>query len=208
MARVASAVGEEDLKARIGRPSPARRDRRASPMPSTACWTDSERAFARQREFVSDASHELRTPLDGPARAGRAARPRDRSDSSATARSRRSCASSTGMNRLVDEMLTLAASESTDLVRPRAESNSPASWRTSGATCPCSASAATPSSGTSAGTLNADPEPAAPGPAQPRAQRRRCDRAPATDRRSRSPPAAAPSSSPSRTQARASRPRS
>jgi signal transduction histidine kinase len=75
-----------------------------------------ERAFARQRGFVSDASHELRTPLtvlrgqlellerddDPEARRGEletALRELDR------------------MNRLVDDMLMLAAAESTEIIR-------------------------------------------------------------------------------------------
>jgi signal transduction histidine kinase len=75
-----------------------------------------ERAFGRQRGFVSDASHELRTPLtvlrgqlelleredDPEQRRGEiqtALRELDR------------------MNRLVDDMLTLAAAESTEIIR-------------------------------------------------------------------------------------------
>jgi signal transduction histidine kinase len=65
-----------------------------------------ELAFERQRDFVSDASHELRTPLT--VLRGQleqlghepALRELDR------------------MNRLVDDMLTLAAAEATDIIRP------------------------------------------------------------------------------------------
>ena len=65
-----------------------------------------ELAFERQRDFVSDASHELRTPLT--VLRGQleqlghepALRELDR------------------MNRLVDDMLTLAAAEATDITRP------------------------------------------------------------------------------------------
>jgi signal transduction histidine kinase len=77
-----------------------------------------ERAFARQREFVSDASHELRTPLT--VLRGQVELLDDETDSE-----KRHQAIATvlreldGMNRLVEEMLTLAASESTDLVRPQ-----------------------------------------------------------------------------------------
>jgi two-component system, OmpR family, sensor kinase len=117
MARVASAVGEGDLRPRIG--GPERGDEIGVLAGAFDRMLDRlERAFARQREFVSDASHELRTPLTvlrgqvelldheaDPARRHRAVTTVLRELD--------------GMNRLVDEMLTLAASESTDLVRPQ-----------------------------------------------------------------------------------------
>ena len=77
-----------------------------------------ERAFARQRDFVSDASHELRTPLavlraqvelldleDDPHR---------RHEGSATLLRRLD-----EMDRLVDDMLTLAGAEAGRLVQPQ-----------------------------------------------------------------------------------------
>jgi signal transduction histidine kinase len=75
-----------------------------------------EQAFRRQRDFVSDASHELRTPLT--VLRGQLelleqehdARQRRREIETALRELDR-------MNRLVDDMLTLAAAESTDIVR-------------------------------------------------------------------------------------------
>jgi HAMP domain-containing protein len=115
MARVASAVGEEDLKARIG--GRHGRDEIGVPAHAFDSMLDRlERAFARQREFVSDASHELHTPLT-------VLRGQVELLDNETDPTQRHRAIATvlrelgGMNRLVDEMLTLAASESTDLVR-------------------------------------------------------------------------------------------
>jgi heavy metal sensor kinase len=78
-----------------------------------------EAGFSRQREFVADASHELRSPLTvlrgeiellgrGPS-----AEPRLRERSDQLLREVRR------MERLVDDMLTLAAAESGALIRPR-----------------------------------------------------------------------------------------
>jgi signal transduction histidine kinase len=115
MARVASAVGEDDLTARIG----GRQD--GDEIGVLAGTFDRmldrlERAFDRQREFVSDASHELRTPLT-------VLRGQVELLDRETDPVRRHRAIATilreldAMNRLVDEMLTLAASESRQLVR-------------------------------------------------------------------------------------------
>jgi signal transduction histidine kinase len=116
MARVASAVGEEDLKARIG----GRHGRDEIGVLADAfdrMLDRLERAFARQREFVSDASHELRTPLT--VLRGQVELLDDESDPNQRHRAIATVLRELdGMNRLVDEMLTLAASESTDLVRP------------------------------------------------------------------------------------------
>ena len=79
-----------------------------------------EGAFSRQREFVADASHELRTPLTVlrgeiellGTRSERGACPA-RSDPSQLLREIRR------MERLVDDMLTLAAAESGALIHPR-----------------------------------------------------------------------------------------
>lgn len=117
MARVAAAVGEDDLTTRIG--GLHRGDEIGVLADAFDRMLDRlERAFARQREFVSDASHELRTPLtvlrgqvellDGEADADQ----RDRTIATILREL-------DAMNRLVDEMLTLAASESTHLVRPQ-----------------------------------------------------------------------------------------
>lgn len=115
MARVASAVGEGDLTARIG--GTTRRDEIGVLAGSFDRMLDRlDRAFARQREFVSDASHELRTPLT-------VLRGQVELLDRETDPERRHRAAETvlreldHMNRLVDEMLTLAASESKTLVR-------------------------------------------------------------------------------------------
>jgi two-component system OmpR family sensor kinase len=77
-----------------------------------------ERAFARQRDFVSDASHELRTPL-AVLRAqvellDRETDPHRRHEGSLTLLRRLD-----EMDRLVDDMLTLASAEAGRLVQPR-----------------------------------------------------------------------------------------
>jgi signal transduction histidine kinase len=77
-----------------------------------------ERAFARQRDFVSDASHELRTPL-AVLRAqvellDREPDERARHDSTRVLLRRLD-----EMDRLVDDMLTLASAEAGRLVQPR-----------------------------------------------------------------------------------------
>jgi signal transduction histidine kinase len=77
-----------------------------------------ERAFARQRDFVSDASHELRTPL-AVLRAqvellDRETDERSRHEATATLLRRLD-----EMDRLVADMLTLASAESGRLVEPR-----------------------------------------------------------------------------------------
>jgi two-component system, OmpR family, sensor kinase len=117
MARVASAVGEEDLKARIG--GRHQRDEIGVLADAFDRMLDRlERAFARQREFVSDASHELRTPLT--VLRGQVELLDDETDPSQRHRAVATVLRELdGMNRLVEEMLTLAASESPDLVRPQ-----------------------------------------------------------------------------------------
>jgi signal transduction histidine kinase len=77
-----------------------------------------ERAFARQRDFVSDASHELRTPL-AVLRAqvellDRETDPERRHDGCVTLLLRLD-----EMDRLIDDMLTLAGAEAGRLVQPR-----------------------------------------------------------------------------------------
>ena len=114
MAKVASAVGEDDLTVRIGGVN--RRDEIGVLADAFDRMLDRlERAFGRQREFVSDASHELRTPLT-------ILRGQVELLDRESEPDRRRLAVETvlreldRMNRLVDEMLTLAASESTSLV--------------------------------------------------------------------------------------------
>jgi signal transduction histidine kinase len=116
MARVASAVGEDDLKVRIGGVN--RRDEIGVLADAFDRMLDRlERAFGRQREFVSDASHELRTPLT--ILRGQV----ELLDRETDPKRRRLAVEAVlreldRMNRLVEEMLTLAASESTPLVHP------------------------------------------------------------------------------------------
>lgn len=116
MARVASAVGEEDLRTRIG----GRHGRDEIGVLADAfdrMLDRLERAFARQREFVSDASHELRTPLT--VLRGQVELLDDESDPEQRHRLIATVLRELdGMNRLVEDMLMLAASESTELVRP------------------------------------------------------------------------------------------
>lgn len=116
MARVASTVGEDDLQARIG--GPHRRDEIGVLAEAFDRMLDRlERAFARQREFVSDASHELRTPLT--VLRGQIELLDHQADPAARHHAVEIVLRELDrMNRLVDEMLTLAASESRPLVRP------------------------------------------------------------------------------------------
>ena len=77
-----------------------------------------ERAFARQRDFVSDASHELRTPL-AVLRAqvellDRETDEQRRHEGTVTLLRRLD-----EMDRLVDDMLTLASAEAGRLVEPQ-----------------------------------------------------------------------------------------
>lgn len=116
MARVAASVGDGDLTARIGGRDGG--DEIGVLADAFDRMLDRlERAFVRQREFVSDASHELRTPLT--VLRGQV----ELLDREPDAEQRHRAVTTVlreldAMNRLVDEMLTLAASESTDLVKP------------------------------------------------------------------------------------------
>ena len=77
-----------------------------------------ERAFARQRDFVSDASHELRTPLAvlhaQVELLDRESSPERRHEATVTLMRRLD-----EMDRLIDDMLTLASAEAGRLVQPR-----------------------------------------------------------------------------------------
>ena len=77
-----------------------------------------ERAFARQRDFVSDASHELRTPL-AVLRAQVELLDREADEQARHAGSRELLRRLDEMDRLVDDMLTLASAEAGRLVQPR-----------------------------------------------------------------------------------------
>jgi two-component system, OmpR family, sensor kinase len=75
-----------------------------------------EQSFRRQRNFVSDASHELRTPLTV-LRGQLELLEHDRDAEGRLREIRTALRELDRMNRLVDDMLTLAAAESTDIVQ-------------------------------------------------------------------------------------------
>jgi signal transduction histidine kinase len=77
-----------------------------------------ERAFARQRDFVSDASHELRTPL-AVLRAQVELLDREPDQRARHEGTRVLLRRLDEMDRLVDDMLTLASAEAGSLVQPR-----------------------------------------------------------------------------------------
>lgn len=118
MASVASAVDAGDLSHRIGEVHSA--DEVNVLGESFDHMLDRlEAAFRRQREFVSDASHELRTPLtvlrgqtELLRRVGQDPEERRRVTDMLLRELDQ-------MNRLVDDMLSLAKAESGELVRPR-----------------------------------------------------------------------------------------
>jgi two-component system OmpR family sensor kinase len=116
MAGVASAVDSGELDHRIGHVGA--RDEVGVLADAFDHMLDRlERAFRRQEEFVSDASHELRTPLTvlrGQVELlGPASDPEERRRTIETV-----LRELDHMNRLVDDMLTLAGVESERLVRP------------------------------------------------------------------------------------------
>ena len=117
MAGVASAVDAGELDHRIG---PVRsRDEVGILAEAFDHMLDRlERAFRGQQEFVSDASHELRTPLT--VLRGHIELLVGESDPQERQRAIGTLLREVDhMNRLVDDMLTLAAAESGKLVRPR-----------------------------------------------------------------------------------------
>jgi len=77
-----------------------------------------ERAFARQRDFVSDASHELRTPL-AVLRAQVELLDRESDERARHEDTRLLLRRLDAMDRLVDDMLTLASAEAGRLVQSR-----------------------------------------------------------------------------------------
>jgi two-component system OmpR family sensor kinase len=116
MAGVAAAVDAGDLSQRAGG-SRARGEVAVLAEAFDHMLARLERAFARQREFVSDASHELRTPL---AVLRAQVELLDR-ETDAEARHRGNAAllrRLDEMDRLVGDMLTLASAESGRLVQP------------------------------------------------------------------------------------------
>src|SRR5215210_1037647 len=77
-----------------------------------------ERAFAQQRDFVSDASHELRTPL-AVLRAQVELLDRETDEHTRREATRVLLRRLDEMDRLVDDLLTLASAEAGRLVQPR-----------------------------------------------------------------------------------------
>jgi signal transduction histidine kinase len=117
IARVATAVDAGDLSMRAG-PVAARGEVRVLSDAFDRMLERLERAFKRQRDFVSDASHELRTPLTV-LRAqvellDRETDERSRHQATATLLRRLD-----ELDRLVGDMLTLASAEAGQLVEPR-----------------------------------------------------------------------------------------
>jgi signal transduction histidine kinase len=117
MTRVASAVEQGDLSLRAGAGA-GRGEVRVLAQAFDHMLERLERAFVRQRDFVSDASHELRTPL-AVIRAQVELLDRE------TAGPRRHEGTTTllrrldELDRLVGDMLTLASAEAGRLVEPR-----------------------------------------------------------------------------------------
>jgi signal transduction histidine kinase len=118
MARVAAAAQSGDLSVRAG-PVKARGEVQVLSEAFDHMLERLERAFKRQRDFVSDASHELRTPL-AVLRAQVEMLDREtnevRRHESAVALLRRL----DEMDRLVGDMLMLASAEAGRLIEPRA----------------------------------------------------------------------------------------
>jgi signal transduction histidine kinase len=117
MARVAAAAGAGDLSVRAV-PLAGRGEVGVLAAAFDAMLERLERAFRRQRDFVSDASHELRTPL-AVLRAqvellDREADERRRHEGTRTLLRRLD-----DLDRLVGEMLTLASAEAGQLIEPR-----------------------------------------------------------------------------------------
>jgi two-component system, OmpR family, sensor kinase len=117
MARVAAAVDAGDLSMRSG-PITARGEVRVLSDAFDTMLDRLERAFSRQRDFVSDASHELRTPLSV-LRAqvellDRETDEQRRNEGTATLLRRLD-----ELDRLVGDMLTLASAEAGQLIEPR-----------------------------------------------------------------------------------------
>ena len=118
MARVAAAVDAGDLSVRAGAVA-ARGEVGVLSDAFDHMLDRLERAFKRQRDFVSDASHELRTPLSV-IRAqvellDRETDERNRHESTVTLLRRLD-----QLDRLVGDMLTLASAEAGQLIEPQA----------------------------------------------------------------------------------------
>jgi two-component system OmpR family sensor kinase len=117
IARVAVAVSAGDLSLRAG-PAGARGEARAVSQAFDAMLERLERAFTRQRDFVSNASHELRTPLTV-LRAQVELLDREGDDQRRHQATTTLLARIDELDRLVGDMLTLASVEGGQLVEPR-----------------------------------------------------------------------------------------
>jgi signal transduction histidine kinase len=117
MAAVAAAVDSGDLSLRAGAVD-ARGEVGVLATAFDHMLGRLERAFARQRDFVSDASHELRTPL-AVLRAQVELLDRETDEHARHRGARELLRRLDEMDRLVDDMLTLASAEAGRLVQPR-----------------------------------------------------------------------------------------
>lgn len=117
MARVAAAAEGGDLSVRAG-PVRARGEVRVLAEAFDHMLQRLERAFKRQREFVSDASHELRTPL-AVLRAQIELLDRETDEHSRHLGADTLLRRLDELDRLVGDMLTLASAEAGQLVEPR-----------------------------------------------------------------------------------------
>ncbi len=117
MAAVAAAVDSGDLSLRAGAVD-ARGEVGVLASAFDHMLERLERAFARQRDFVSDASHELRTPL-AVLRAQVELLARETDEHARHEDTRSLLRRLDAMDRLVDDMLTLASAEAGRLVQPR-----------------------------------------------------------------------------------------
>jgi two-component system, OmpR family, sensor kinase len=117
MARVAAAVSAGELSERAG-PGPRRGEVGVLSDAFDHMLDRLERAFKRQRDFVSDASHELRTPL-AVLRAQVELLDRESDEQRRHEGTRTLLRRLDELDRLVGEMLTLASAEAGQLIEPR-----------------------------------------------------------------------------------------
>ena len=115
-AGVASVVGAGDLHRRI-EPVEGADEARILAEAFNGMLDRLEGSFQRQRDFVADASHELRTPLT--VLRGEIELMADEEGPADPERTQRLLSELDQMNRLIDDMLVLARTESGGLVRPR-----------------------------------------------------------------------------------------
>lgn len=118
MARVASAIGAGELSIRLG-PVAWRGELGVLSRAFDQMLERLERAFRRQRDFVSDASHELRTPLSV-LRAQVEVLDRETDERRRREGTRLLLRRLDELDRLVGDMLTLASAEAGQLIEPEA----------------------------------------------------------------------------------------